>query len=39
VGCSIGVVGVADIIAVDGEVGSRGEVRLTYEKDVNMVEG
>jgi len=30
VGCSIGVVGVADIIAGDGEVGLRGEVRLAY---------
>ena len=37
-GCSIGVVGVADIIAGDGKVGSRGEVRLTYKKDVNMTE-
>jgi len=39
VGCSVGVVGVADIIAGDGEVGSRGEVRFAYKKDFNMVEG
>jgi len=32
------VVGVADIIAGDGKVGSQGEVRLTYKKDVNMIE-
>jgi len=37
-GCSIGVVGVAEVISRDDEVGFGGEMRLTDEEDVNTVE-
>jgi len=37
--CSIRVVGIAEVITGDGKVGRWDEVRLTTEKDVNMVEG
>jgi len=36
-GCSIGVIGTAEVISGDDEVGFGGEVCLTNEEDVNMV--
>ena len=36
-GCSIGVVGTAEFISGDDEVGFGGEMGLTNEEDVDMV--
>jgi hypothetical protein len=36
-GCSVGVVGTAEVISGDDKVGFGGEVRLANEEDVNMV--
>jgi hypothetical protein len=36
-GCSVGVVGSAEVISGDDKVGFGGEVRLANEEDVNMV--
>jgi len=37
-GCSVGVICATEVIFRDDEVGFRGEMRLTNEEDVNMVE-
>ena len=36
-GCSVGVIGRAEVISGDDEVGFSGEVRLINEEDFNMV--
>jgi hypothetical protein len=36
-GCSVGVVGTAEVISGDDKVGFGGEVRLANEEGVNMV--
>jgi hypothetical protein len=39
VGCTVGVVGTAEVISSDDDVGFGGEVHLAVEEDVNIVEG
>ena len=36
-GCSVGVVGVAEVISRDDEVGFGGEMRIADEEDVNRL--
>jgi len=36
-GCSVGVIGTAEVISGDDKMGFSGEVRLTNEEGFNMV--